>query len=139
MLYEIRHTRQRDDEGPCRWFADDFFDLLVWGTTAQAIAGFQLVYDKRRAPRALTWHQDLGYGHARVDDGAHRPGKPKATPLLLPDGSFDCPGLGEAFAHASARLDPALAQFVQHKIEAYPGPTAAVHVIGPGETSLRIA
>jgi hypothetical protein len=123
MLYEIRHTRQIAGESPRRWFWDDCFDLLVWLNAAQAIMGFQLVYDKRRSPRALTWRQDIGYGHHKVDDGENRPGKPKAAPILLPDGPFDRQGIGEAFAHASAHMDPAIAQFVRHKIMAYTGPT----------------
>jgi hypothetical protein len=123
MLYEILHTRQFPGEAPYRWFWDDFFDLIVWLSASQAIIGFQLVYDKRRSPRALTWRQDVGYGHHRVDDGETRPGKPKAAPILLLDGPFDPQGIGEAFAHASAHMDTAIAQFVRQKIVAYSRPT----------------
>lgn len=123
MLYEIHHTRQRYGEPPRRWFGDDFFDLIVWLDASQAILGFQLVYDKGHTPRALTWHQDGGYGHHQVEDGETRPGKPKATPILRPVGPFDRHEIGEEFAYASAHIDPAIAQFVQHKIGAYAGPT----------------
>jgi hypothetical protein len=123
MLYEIRHTRQIPGESPRRWFWDDCFDLIVWLSASQAIIGFQLVYDKQRAPRALTWRQDGGYGHHTVEDGENRPGKPKAAPILLPAGPFDRQGIGEAFAHASAHMDTTVAQFVRHKIVAYAGPT----------------
>ena len=123
MLYEIRHTRQMQGESPRRWFWDDCFDLIVWLNASQAIIGFQLVYDKRRSPRALTWCQDIGYGHHKVDDGENRPGTLKAAPILLPDGPFDPQGIGEAFAHASAHMDTAIAQFVRQKIMAYAGPT----------------
>ena len=119
MLYEIRYPRQIPGEPPCRWFMDDFFDLIVWLSASQAIRGFQLVYDKRRSPRALTWRQDVGYWHHKVDDGENRPGKPKASPILLPDGTFDPQGIGEAFAHASAHMDTTIAQFVRQKIVAY--------------------
>ena len=123
MLYEIRHTRQIPGESLRRWFWDDCFDLIVWLHTSQALMGFQLVHDKQRSPRALTWRQDVGYEHHKVDDGENRPGKPKAAPILLPDGSFDRQGIGEAFAHASAHMDTAIAQFVRQKIVAYAGPT----------------
>jgi len=123
MLSEIRHTRQMAGESPRRWFWHDSFALLVWLNAAQAIMGFQLVYDKQRAPRALMWRADVGYGHYKVDDGDNRPGKPKAAAILLPDGPCDRQGIGEACAHASAHLDPAIAQFVRHKIMAYAGPT----------------
>jgi hypothetical protein len=122
MLYEILYTRQMQGESSRRWFWDDFFDLIVWLSASQVIIGFQLVYDKRRAPRALTWCQDVGYGHHKVDDGENRPGMPKAAPILLPDGPFDPQGIGKAFAHASAHMDTAIRQFVQQKIVAYSGP-----------------
>ena len=125
MLSEIPHIRQRHGESPRRWFEDDFFDLIVWLNASQAILGFQLVYDKGRAPRALTWCQDDGYGHYQVEDGEPRPGQPKAAPLLRPDGPFDRHGIGEAFAYASAHIDPAIAQFVRHKIGTYAGSTSA--------------
>src|SRR5262249_16949432 len=125
MLYEIRYTRQLDGASPRRWFWDDCFDLLVWLSASQAILGFELVYDKQRLPRALTWRQDVGYGHHTVEDGEQRPGQPKAAAILLPDGPFDRQGLGEAFAHASAHMDTAIAQFVRDNIVAYAGPTLA--------------
>ncbi len=123
MLYEIRHTRQIRGEAPRRWFWDDCFDLLVWLNAAQAIMGFELVYDKRRAPRALTWRADVGYSHHKVDDWDNRPGKPKAAAILLPDGPWDRHAIAEAFAHPSAHMDPAIAQFVRHKILADAGPS----------------
>ena len=119
MLYEIRHPRQMPGESPRRWFRDDFFDLLVWCNASQAILRFQLVYDQYRTPRALTWRQDVGYRHHTVDDGETRPGKAKASPLLLPAGPFEPAGIAEAFAHASAHIDSTVAQFVRHKLMAY--------------------
>jgi hypothetical protein len=123
MLYEIPHTRQIPGEPHRRWFTDAFFDLIVWRSASQAILGFQLAYDKRRSHRVLTWRQGVGYAHNKVDDGENRPGKPKASPILLPDGTFDPQGIGEAFAHASAHVDPHIAQFVMQKIVEYAGPS----------------
>lgn len=121
MLYEIRHLRQIPGEAPRRLFMDNCFDLIVWFGASQAIMGFQLVYDKAGAPRALTWHQDGKYSHNRVEDGESRPGKGKASPILLPDGPFDPRGVGEAFAHASTHIDSTVAQFVWQKLVAYAG------------------
>jgi hypothetical protein len=122
MRDESLHTRQMQGESQRRWFMDDFFELIVWLSESQAIIGFQLVYNKRRSPHALTWCQDVGYGHYKVDDGENRPGMPKAAPILLPDSLFEPQGIGEAFAHASAHMDTTMAQFVRQKIVAYSWP-----------------
>ena len=69
MLKEYKRVRQIKGEAQRRWFSDDFFDLIVWFDESKNIVGFQLCYDILKISRALTWHQDGGYSHNRVDDG----------------------------------------------------------------------
>jgi len=66
----------------------------------------------------LTWHPK-GYLHHAVSDGEDQPGKPKATPVLVPDGSFDKTELTDVFAAASGRMEPGVRDFVLDKIMRY--------------------
>ena len=120
MLREYEHVRQVEGEGKRRWFSDDFFDLIVWSDDAGRIIGFQLCYDAELAPRALTWRRDFGYTHHRIDDGEHRPGKVKATPVLVADGLFDQRGIAAKFACAASDISPTITRFVLNKLLEYP-------------------
>jgi len=66
MLAEIQPVKQHQDDRFRRWFADDYFDLIVWYDERQEICGFQLCYEKSRAEHALTWRADAGYAHHRI-------------------------------------------------------------------------
>lgn len=120
MLREYEHVRQVEGEGKRRWFSDEFFDLIVWSDDAGTIVGFQLCYDAGGEQRALTWRRDFGYTHHRVDDGEHRPGKVKATPVLVADGLFDRRAIATRFASASTDISPTIARFVLGKLLEYP-------------------
>ena len=62
---------------------------MVWSEQG-VMVGFQFTYDKSRAEKVITWQRDeAGLQHSLVDDGEHRPGKPKATPILVSNGDFD--------------------------------------------------
>ncbi len=103
-----------------RWFADDYFDLIVWISHNGAITGFQLCYDVRHAERALTWTREKGFLHERVDAGEENPAKNR-TPILVPDGLFRHQEVRERFLAESAEIDPAVRNFVSEKLEQYPG------------------
>ena len=120
MLREYEHVRQIEGEGRRRWFSDNFFDLVVWSDDAGTIIGFQLCYDSERDQRALTWRRDFGYTHHRVDDGEHRPGKVKATPVLVADGLFDQRAIAAKFASAASEISPLISRFVFEKLLKYP-------------------
>ena len=119
MLKEYRQVRQIQGEDKRRWFTDHYFDLILWYDDHDRIAGFQLCYDITSNHRALTWHRERGYTHHQVDDGENRPGKMKASPILVPDGVFEYPTIAERFYHASRRIDPEIATFVYNKILEY--------------------
>lgn len=119
MINEVLHIKQVKGEPKRRLFSDKFFDLYVWSNESCQIVGFQLCYDKERNCRALTWWQNTGYSHNRVDDGENRPGKYKATPVLVPDGTFDKKTIFRSFLKACSGMEQIVLQFVLKKISGY--------------------
>ncbi len=118
MLKELPIVRQVPREPRRRWFADDYFDLIVWVGKKGEIIGFQLCYDNFGDEHALTWHGETGFSHQRVDNGeTDRPYK--ATPILVPDGSFDAATIARLFKKHSRAMDKRVAEFVLDKITHY--------------------
>ena len=118
MLTEIQNARQIAGEGRRRWFADTFFDLIVWyGQEADPI-GFQLCYDKQERERALTWTREHGFQHDRVDAG-EVPGHAKMTPIIVADGAFDRDSIAGRFRRESLTIDPGIASFVLERLSSY--------------------
>ncbi len=120
MLVEIDHARQAEGEGPRRWFTDDYFDLIVWYDTNDALIGFQLCYDKQGRERALTWTREHGFQHDRVDSG-EVPGHSKMTPIIVADGAFSRDPIVERFRRASKGIEPSISGFVLETMKRYPG------------------
>ncbi len=117
MLRELDYIRQ-PEEPKRRWFADDYFDLIVWTDRQGAITGFQLCYDLPGEERALTWQEQTGFSHYRVDDGElQRPYK--ATPILVDDGYFDAAAIAQIFKEHSRSMDEQVSRFVLGKIRDY--------------------
>ncbi len=120
MLKEYTHVRQIQGESKRRWFSDEYFDLIVWFDEDDKIVGFQLCYDINRTHRALTWQQHTGFTHHKIDDGENRPGKVKASPVLVPDGLFDSLTIARRFRGASQHIDTNVADFVYSILQTYP-------------------
>jgi len=120
MLAEIPNTRQIEGEGFRRWFADEYFDLIVWYAEDGSLIGFQLCYDKLGRERALTWTREHGFRHNRIDSG-EIPGRAKMTPVVIADGTFNRESVAELFREAGRQIDPALAQFVYETLQRFPG------------------
>lgn len=120
MLKEYTHVRQIQGESQRRWFSDDYFDLIVWLDDDTTIVGFQLCYDVAKTQRAVTWQQGKGFTHHKIDDGENRPGKVKASPVLVPDGLFDSSTIAARFEAAAQEIDPAIADFVLEILRTYP-------------------
>ena len=118
MLKDIpqEHVRQINGEPKRRWFDDVDFDLLIREDNNGEIIGFQLFYDKSRNQRALIWKVKSGFSHERVDDGESRPGKYKATPILLADGPFDYKRIAAQFKKESLEIEEKVATFVYKKL-----------------------
>ena len=123
MLVEYQDVRQIRGEGHRRWFADEYFDLIVWYDGPRRgrshISGFQLCYDRSAYERALTWRRDHGFSHEKVDTGENRPGGMKSTPILVTDGIFDREGVAARFREASRGIDPDVADLVLDKLAEY--------------------
>jgi hypothetical protein len=121
MLQEVKDVRQIPGDLRRRWFCDDYFDLIVWFDPAGSFQGFQLCYDRKLNPRALTWLQDKGYRHNGIDDGEGEAGGHKSSPILVSDGAFSARTTGDRLAEAGACLPeeilgPVLAKVREYKI-----------------------
>lgn len=119
MLREIPNVRQVKDEPSRRWFQDEHFDLVIW-SEAEEIIGFQLCYDKSLGERAITWQAETGFKHNGVDGGEDQPGRYKATPILIADGSFDHETVSAKFLSHSGNLDAVSCDFIYLKLLGYP-------------------
>lgn len=106
------YLSQRKGEPHRRWFEDEYFDLLVWENETGEIVGFQLSYDKIRDQHALTWKKQKGYIHNKIDDGESRPGRLKASPILLAGGIFQNDKIAERFKRNSKDIDEVVSSFV---------------------------
>jgi len=111
-------TGQYPTRSDRRWFSDDYFDLIVWVGQNGVIAGFQLCYDKFKKERALTWTENNGYKHERVDDGEANPLK-NLTPILVPDGMCPTQEIIDLFMLRSVEVDSRLRSFVLDKLREY--------------------
>jgi hypothetical protein len=117
MLKEYAASQHRG-EPLRRWFADDYFDIIVWQDHDGAIVGFQLCYDKNLNERALTWSRENGFQHDFIDDGEAAPPK-KKTPILLADGPFVVNEVMEKFLAESEGLEAPIRSFIIEKLHCY--------------------
>lgn len=120
MLKEIKNLMQVKGEPRRRWFDDEYFDLIVWFEPDDAVFGFQLCYDRERKARALTWTKAHGYKHTGIDDGENSGGGSlKSSPVLVADGLFDAPSVGQRLEAAAGELPPGIKDFVLKRVKEY--------------------
>ena len=121
MLKEIPKEIVIKNKGEynCRWFRDDYFDLFVWHDGFCKIISIQLYYDIYNNQRALFWKEESGYSIHGVDDGENRPGKPKATPIVVANGRFNGDSIAKEFRKRSIDIDPGVTKFVYQRIIEY--------------------
>ena len=115
MLHEYP-ANQVTGESRRRWFSDDDWDVIVWQDDSNRVVGFQLCYDRTRDEHALTWRQDRGFTHQKVDAGESDVQHYKQSPILIADGKFDPQALANTFKQKSAKMDPAMAAFIHDKL-----------------------
>jgi hypothetical protein len=118
MLREIPGVRQDRPGLTRRWYQDDFFDLYTWHAAEGTLVSFQLCYDVRRRERALTWHHEHGFSHARVDSG-DAAALGSMTPVLRGGAPFPHRYVRERFAQVASALDVNLRDFIVDKMREY--------------------
>mgnify|MGYP001165608191 FL=1 len=99
-MREIHEPRQIKGEPRRRWFYTATCELVVWLGRGDVVVGFQFTYDKDTVPHVLTWQHPDKFMHTGVDTGEVHPLKPKASPILVANGLFDCVRIGEIFKEA---------------------------------------
>lgn len=115
MLHEIKNVKQERGRGRRRWFESERLEVVIWLDAADRVTGFQLCYDLGEGERALTWREDSGFAHARVDTGDATPLK-NETPILEPDDEVPWSELGRRFEAESASLEPELRQLIRERL-----------------------
>ncbi|MDF1591208.1 MAG: hypothetical protein P1P89_06810 [Desulfobacterales bacterium] len=116
-MHEIKDIQQPEGEPLRRWFFDPAMELVIWIDDSGDIVGFQLVYDRPMDPHALTWYEESGYYHHRVDDGECPDTTAfKGIPILIADGRFDFRRVGADFKRKSIEIESQVAAFVYDKI-----------------------
>ncbi len=123
-MKELVNVRQIPGESKRRWFQSENFDLIVWLTDDQGFVGFELCYDKLSSEHAISWSKTGGFRHMAVDDGDQRPGKYKASPVLVADGLFDAKRVYSDLLEASHTLPQEVAEYVLQTLEQHPRFTA---------------
>jgi hypothetical protein len=116
MLRELPVSQVLDDY-PRRRFADPDLDLIVWYESDGSIHGFQLAYDPRETPRALTWTRKRGFSHDLVDGGEDSVNVNR-SPMLRPSRDYDPDELRGAFQAAAHELPAPEKAFVDDKLDA---------------------
>lgn len=76
---------------------------------------FQLCYDRRRNERVLTWTEDVGYTHDRLDDGEGTPTKNR-SPILVSEGEFPVTTVLDSFEKSSLQIEAPIGLFVAQKL-----------------------
>lgn len=111
-MKELLNVRQRINEPRRRWFSSNSLDLIVWISDEDRMIGFELCYDKLHNEHSISWSENGGFRHMAVDDGEQRPGKYKATPMLVPNGHYNVNKIQATFHSISHTLPQDIANFV---------------------------
>ena len=113
---EFTNVRQIPGEPRRRWFTCEDLELVVWFDESDDPMGFQLCYKNGGSEYAVTWNPDRGFSHKMIDDGEQRPGKHKATPILVSGALASARLINERFAQVSAGLPVTIAEFIGKKL-----------------------
>jgi len=117
MLAEISLKQQEDQMVKC-WFQDDYFDLFTWQNETSQITSFQLCYDRLNNERVISWDNERGFGHHRVDDGESSPHK-NMSPVFIKEEGFLYHEVMSRFLESSTQINQEIRSFVQEKLDEY--------------------
>jgi hypothetical protein len=115
MLKELQHVRQITDDRHRRIFTDECLEVVVWYAPSGSIYGFQLSYDLKNKPRALTWTPKHSFSHAVIDGGEDSVYSNR-TPLLPPDANYESALLLQYFCRSSPGLPAPEKAFIDAKL-----------------------
>lgn len=118
MLKEITEVRQNPGEDYRKIFQDEEFDLFIWYKDQETITGFQLCYDKKKEEKALSWHEERGFSHDRVQSGEEVYQVKRASSLKSIGGGH-LPGVLSRLKKAAGVLKMSEADFIFKKIREY--------------------
>jgi hypothetical protein len=142
VLREIRSVSQVPGEPLRRWFQCAEMDLFVWSTTPQHYVRFELSYGKPPAEKNLSWSDEEGFRHHRVEDGT-RPGHHPAAPLLVEASPASLEPLRARFLTLSEHIDQGVREFILAKLLPHshlaPLPSANAVVVPPRRYVRRIS
>ena len=120
MLIEFTKVGQ-PGPGHRRYFIDNEnqLDLYIWyDKKGGKITGFQLTYNLFNDPHCLTWRDNKGYAHNKIDDG-DMVGARKRAAILVADGHFNTKVIAGIFHKQSKKMKQKLRQFIFDKIIDY--------------------
>ena len=118
-LKELKGAPQATDEHRRQWFSSNDLDLVVWFDN-DAIAGFELYYDKNIREHVFIWMADSGFEHLAVDDGEQMPVLEfKKAPILIPDGHVDPPRIRDLFKKSCENVPAEITDLVLQKLARY--------------------
>ena len=109
-------ARQIPGDPPRRWFESSRCDLIVWLNEDKTPRGFQFCYDKDDWEHALTWFENLGFSHMRVDTAGGEFAHGRGTPLLVADGDLDAGRIAEVFRAESQLVPREYVELVSEKL-----------------------
>jgi hypothetical protein len=117
MLTEISLT-QNENKIIKRWFQDDYFDLFTWQNETGQITCFQLCYDRLGNERVISWDNEQGFAHYRVDDGEASPHK-NMSPVFVKDGVFSSQEVMFKFLEAGTQITSEIHTVILKKLQEY--------------------
>jgi len=97
-----------------RWFSCQSADLFTW-YNKKTLARFEFCYNKHSNEHSLRWQQEIGFSHARIDDGENS-GISKASPILIADKNINSDYIYEQFKLVSSKIDIEIRFFIMRKL-----------------------
>ncbi len=120
MLKEYRKVRQHTGEPNKRWFANNYFDLIIWESKPNVIQIFHLCYEKHKNEKVLTWSSQNGFKHFGIDDGETIEREYKMTPILVDDnGVPNIKILIDKFTQSTGDIEEKISNFIIKKLSDY--------------------
>ena len=119
-LTPIKDVRQIPGEPFRQWYSSRECDLIVWYKDSLEVKGFQFCYRQGHQECALTWMDDRGYSHHKVDNGEVYYGTHKQTPILVGEDNIRKTIVRQIFNKENQNVRPTVVRLVNDKLDNYP-------------------